>query len=62
MMEYLNHGGLLKWNVCIIGMHTVYCVTHTEASSTDCVVWLTTMCMCKQTADYHFFHKIICIY
>ena len=43
---------MLKY--CIIGMHLVYCVTHTEASSTGCVVWLTTMCMCKQTSDYDF--------
>ena len=43
---------MLKY--CIIGMHIVYCVTHTEASSTGCVVWLTTTCMCKQTLDYVF--------
>ena len=28
---------------CVTGMHTISCVTHTKASSTRSVVWLTTI-------------------
>ena len=36
---------------CIIGMHTVCCVTCTEASTTGSVVWLTTVWWRVQTSD-----------
>ena len=40
---------------CTIGMHTVYCVTHTKASSVGLsVVWLTTMWW-RQTSHFVFF-------